>query len=215
MKTKGQVALIVLLMSSLVMVIGLTISRRTVGQVKIDTSLEQYKQAFNAAESGMDLALQTEQDGFKEYNKTKTVYTIGTTEMRQGEEYAFVGTEADIDISSQKPNSITIWTKNKSAFIVDYYDGIWTRYFYNDGMSHDISPGFGGSYISIRLVGKNADTIMIKPNGAGIGPFSKVVSTGYYGKDNKGVKMVVSANVTFKIPSFLLEPVVAVGSISL
>lgn len=210
----GQVALIVLLASSLVMVVGLTISRRTVSQVKIDTNLEQYKQAFNAAESGMDLALQTENSGTKVFDKTKVIYEMKNGEIKNGEEYAFAGSEVDLDISTQKPNSITIWTKNKSPFIVDYYDGIWTRYFYNDGISHDISPGYSGRYISIRLVGKSADTIMIKPNGAGIGPFQKIISTGYYGKENKGVKIVLSANVTFKIPSFLLEPVVAVGSIS-
>jgi hypothetical protein len=56
---KGQVAIIVLLVSAAVMTLGLSISKKTVIDTKIDTSEEQLKQAFNTAESGIDYYLGT------------------------------------------------------------------------------------------------------------------------------------------------------------
>lgn len=55
----GQVALIVLLVSAITMTIGLSLSRKTVTETKIDTDQELLKQAFNAAESGVDYYLGT------------------------------------------------------------------------------------------------------------------------------------------------------------
>jgi len=55
----GQVAIVVLLISAAVMTLGLSISKKTVIDTKIDTSEEQLKQAFNTAESGIDFYLGT------------------------------------------------------------------------------------------------------------------------------------------------------------
>lgn len=55
----GQVALIVLLVSAITMTIGLSLSRKTVTETKIETDQELLKQAFNAAESGVDYYLGT------------------------------------------------------------------------------------------------------------------------------------------------------------
>ena len=54
---KGQVAIFVLLISALIMTVGLSVAKRTVIETKIDTDEELLKQAFNAAESGIDTYL--------------------------------------------------------------------------------------------------------------------------------------------------------------
>lgn len=46
--------MIALLVSAVIMTIGLSISKKTVVNTKVETSQEQLKQAFNAAESGID-----------------------------------------------------------------------------------------------------------------------------------------------------------------
>ena len=54
MKEKGQVALIVLLVSAVVVTVGLSLSDKAVLETKIDTDEELLKQAFNVAESGIE-----------------------------------------------------------------------------------------------------------------------------------------------------------------
>jgi len=60
-RMRGQVAIIVLLISAVVMTIGLSVSKRTVIETKIDTDEESLKQAFNTAESGVENYLKTGQ----------------------------------------------------------------------------------------------------------------------------------------------------------
>ena len=57
--SKGQIALVILVISAIVMTIGLSVSKKTVVETKITTDEEQLKQAFNAAESGIDNYLGT------------------------------------------------------------------------------------------------------------------------------------------------------------
>jgi hypothetical protein len=61
---KGQIALIVLIISAIVMTVGLSLSRKSVVETKITTDEELLKQAFNAAESGVDYYLGTGKVGF-------------------------------------------------------------------------------------------------------------------------------------------------------
>ena len=56
---KGQVVLMVLLASALVLTLGLSASRITTTETKIDTDQELLKRAFNTAESGIDYYLAT------------------------------------------------------------------------------------------------------------------------------------------------------------
>jgi len=55
----GQVALVVLLVSALMLTLGLSAAKQTTIETKIDTDEELLKQAFNAAESGIDYYLGT------------------------------------------------------------------------------------------------------------------------------------------------------------
>lgn len=64
-KEKGQVVLIVLLVSTLMLTLGLSAARQTTVETKIDTDEELLKQAFNAAESGIDYYLGTGETGYQ------------------------------------------------------------------------------------------------------------------------------------------------------
>ncbi len=58
---KGQVAIIVMLVSALLITVGLSLSKKTTVETKIDFNEEALKKAFNAAESGIDYYLATGQ----------------------------------------------------------------------------------------------------------------------------------------------------------
>lgn len=62
---KGQVAIIVMLVSALLITVGLSLSKKSTVETKIDFNEEALKKAFNAAESGIDYYLAT---GQKTYN---------------------------------------------------------------------------------------------------------------------------------------------------
>ncbi len=58
-KNGGQIALVVLLVSAVVMTLGLSLSRKVTVETKIGGDEESLKRAFNAAESGIDYYLST------------------------------------------------------------------------------------------------------------------------------------------------------------
>lgn len=64
----GQVALIVLIISAIIMTLGLSISKKSVVETKITTDEELLKQAFNTAESGIEYYLGTGNTGIAAYN---------------------------------------------------------------------------------------------------------------------------------------------------
>jgi len=55
----GQVALVVLVVSAVALTLGLSLSKKTVIETQVETDEEALKQAFNAAESGVDYYLST------------------------------------------------------------------------------------------------------------------------------------------------------------
>jgi len=61
---KGQVALIVLVISAVIMTVGLSMSKKAIVDTKIDIDEELLQQAFNAAESGVDYFLGTGATGY-------------------------------------------------------------------------------------------------------------------------------------------------------
>jgi Tfp pilus assembly protein PilX len=58
-KNKGQVSLVVLLVAAVITTLGLSLSKKTVLETKIDIDDELQKQAFNTAESGIEYYLGT------------------------------------------------------------------------------------------------------------------------------------------------------------
>lgn len=82
-KQKGQVALIVLLVSAVMLTLGLSISKQTVVNTRIETDDELLKKAFNAAESGIEKYLAT---GDKSYTvpEDDSAATITTENLGGG-----------------------------------------------------------------------------------------------------------------------------------
>lgn len=63
-KQSGQVVLVVMLVSAVVLTLGLSVSKRTVTETKIDADEALLKEAFDAAESGIDYYLATREVGY-------------------------------------------------------------------------------------------------------------------------------------------------------
>lgn len=70
---KGQVAIIVMLVSALLITVGLSLSKKTTVETKIDFNEEALKKAFNAAESGIDYYLATGQQTYSSDDKLSKV----------------------------------------------------------------------------------------------------------------------------------------------
>jgi hypothetical protein len=87
----GQVAIIVLLVSAVMLTMGLSMSKRTTVETKIDINDELLKKAFNAAESGVDYYLGTGGIGYSSPDKVSTAdinvtqISVGTTRIDFGE----------------------------------------------------------------------------------------------------------------------------------
>lgn len=72
-----------LLISAVAMTIGLSVSKRTTVETKIDTDEEQLKQAFNAAESGLDYYLKTNNTSYSSTDNSSSA-SIGVTSVGVG-----------------------------------------------------------------------------------------------------------------------------------
>lgn len=84
----GQVAIIVMLVSALLITVGLSLSKKTTVETKIDYNEEALKKAFNAAESGIDYYLAT---GEKTYSSTDNLSkaTVATENIGGGDTLNF------------------------------------------------------------------------------------------------------------------------------
>jgi len=92
---RGQVALVVLVVSAVVMTLGLSLSKRQVEEGKIDADEELLKKAFNAAESGIDYYLGTGETGYTspggDSRAEVSVSTLGGGSILDMEEYTVEG----------------------------------------------------------------------------------------------------------------------------
>ena len=74
----GQIALVVLIISAIIMTVGLSVSKKSVLETKITADEESLKQAFNAAESGIDYYLGTGITGFTSADKSQAAVTTNS-----------------------------------------------------------------------------------------------------------------------------------------
>lgn len=151
---KGQVALIVLIVSAVVLTFGLSISKKTTVETRIDTDEELLKKAFNAAESGIDYYLGSE--------GTKTTYSnpdnqeradvtvrqlggVGVRELNfenytlknQKALFWLVEHNADGSISSNHFIGMDVNICVDSAFV----GALKVDYFYRDGVTDEYKVG--------------------------------------------------------------------------
>lgn len=130
---KGQVALIVLLVSAVVMTLGLSAAKRTVVDTKVETDQGQLKQAFNAAESGIEYFLGT----------GKTVFTSSDNVSRADISVKNIGagTTVNFDEFTLPNNSLQYW------LVAHNDDGTikYSEYYGGDTLSLCIDSTFNGA----------------------------------------------------------------------
>lgn len=134
---RGQVALIVLLVSTVVLTLGMSISRQAVVDTKIEIDEELVKRAFNAAESGIERYLATGLTNYDLPDDSRaeiSVDNIGGTTTIGGEELTLANDQAyfwlvdhnadgSLGTNYYSPTSLTITTASgfNGLLRVDYF----------------------------------------------------------------------------------------------
>jgi hypothetical protein len=161
-KERGQVALIVLLVSAIVLSLGLSVSRKTTVETKVDTDEELLKQAFNTAESSIDKYLMT---GEKNYSggvdESATVVSLvignGTSlvseSLTEGKPAFFwlAGHNADgsINLAVNSGGDVLVCpvTSFRGALKIDYYYKSGINYMVSRSGYNYKSAGFVTGYV--------------------------------------------------------------------
>jgi len=151
---KGQVALIVLLISAVVMTLGLSISKKVTTETKIDTNEELSKQSFNAAESGVDYYLSTKN---KKYTSSNSIANV---------EVNLIGGENTIDLR-------VVDAKEHAFFWLVGHDPVTEEIDFGDSyggssLSLEISSSFRGS-LSVDLYYKEGTEYKVNRAGYNFG----------------------------------------------
>ena len=236
-KNKGQVVLIMLVITTAVMTVGLALTRRSVVQTKINTDDALLKQAFNNAESGIDYFLRTSNTTYKSTSgevASISVETIADKDKMLGKYIWLIGHKDDGSLDK----SVLYGGRKITVKIVNpkFMGSLKIDYFYLDtsnnykvirlGYNYTADKIKGYSNISKRefdLIPSSGETpifLVITPlfgeteiefNGDAKFPNQGVdiVSTGT--KD--GVKSIISTSKRFEIPPFFLDAIVAGGDI--
>jgi hypothetical protein len=184
---KGQVAIVVLLMSALMMTLGLSMLGKATVETKIDTNEESLKKAFNAAESGVSYYLGTGEtdyqapDGLSNAKIGVTELGVGTTInfkelMLEGSQEIFwlVNHDASGNIGNAyfSGNSVNVCQVGFGGSLeVSYYyrNGVnygVRRYGYNFGNSETVlgfADAVGQNCVTINLVNNTPLLIVLTP----------------------------------------------------
>jgi hypothetical protein len=148
-KNKGQIALVVLLIMAGALTLGMAVSKRAVVETRIDKDEELLKQAFNAAESGIDQYLGTGivanyQSGDKLSSAQVDVVNLGggnlidfgeTVQANKSEVFWLVGHDGNGDI-----NWATHYAGNNVRLCMasSFSGGIKVAYFYKVGADYKV-----------------------------------------------------------------------------
>lgn len=232
---RGQVVLMVLLASALVLTLGLSASRQATIETKIDTDQELLKKAFNVAESGIENYLATGKtqygEGSFDGSASLDIGVLGNTELLSFENITLPGgvenfiltdlVEEGIggtDYYSKKDDTISVCDKNNGNgyFQIDY--------FYKLGMSinkeSETKKTVDGC-VDFDLSAGDSMLLSVKPinfypkieiRGGAKFPIQgeEIKSTGKVDKINNTVTVLNK----FSIPTFLLEAVTAEGNVT-
>lgn len=235
-KQSGQVVLMVLLASALVLTLGLSASRQATVETKIDTDQELLKKAFDAAESGIEYYLGTGStsydSGQDQGSANLAVKTVGDSEtlsfnnvILDGEIDYFwlVGHNSDGSLSndyySLQTNGLNICTVGgeNATFKVNY--------FYKNGAVYGVKSSnlttSSGCISNFSLTDGDSLLLSVMP----IGSSHKIKLTGsvkfpVQGEEISSTGLVQGVNnrVTvlnkYVIPAFLLEAVSSGGDVT-
>lgn len=156
---KGQVAIIVLLVSAVMLTLGLSMSKNETVEIKINANDESLKKAFDAAESGINFYLGT---GATNYYSpgNNSVANINATKIGVGssinfDEYLLAGSSESYWLVNHLDNG-DIGTTYYLGDSVDVCEVVFTgsmevSYFYKNGLNYGVSRegfNFGDKKVS-------------------------------------------------------------------
>lgn len=155
-KSQGQVVLMVLLASALVLTLGLSAAKQATIETSIDTDQEMLKKAFNSAESAIEYYLKTGNKQYGDVNSVDGAATLETTSINNGNVLSFnhildYGTPdffwlvnhtdtGDIGTTyySDTDPTIDICSEDKTSVVYFKVD-----YFYKEGVDYKVRRGSG------------------------------------------------------------------------
>lgn len=164
MKQKGQVILIVLIISALLMTIGLSISRKAVVETTISTDEELLKQAFNTAESGIDYYLGTGKTDYVAPGNTK-IADVSVSEIGVG------NTGIDFNEFFLENNPALFWLVAHDI----NGDINYSSYYTANSLNICVGNAFTGS-LKVDLYYKNGTVFGVDRNGYNFSTGPNVVS---------------------------------------
>ncbi|MEP7167385.1 MAG: hypothetical protein ABI758_05395 [Candidatus Woesebacteria bacterium] len=123
---QGQVGIIILLITVVMLTLGISVASRSVGDVKISTSNEQANRALDAAESGVEQALSQNLNNFTPPSSGSGPISVNTQVSQQKvlEAFAEQGDTVGVDLNGLPQNTqVNVeWAKestcNKNASVV-------------------------------------------------------------------------------------------------
>lgn len=242
LKESGQIVLIVLLASALVLTVGVSISKRTVTETRIDSDEELLKQAFNTAESGVEYYLAIGETSYDAGNGRAdvTVLTIGAGDTLVSDGVVLTGKASlfwlvdhnvDDSVGSNRFNGTIVINSDddfNGALKIDvfsYDSGLYSvqRYGYNMNGS-DIVNGFtdvSNNETDDITVDRDGMLLVVTPiNGnsnISIRGDSNFPIQGEaivsIGKMEGGVNTKIKVENRYEVPVFMLESISSGGSV--
>lgn len=155
---RGQVALIVLMLASVVMTIGLSLSKKATVDTKMNINEELAKQAFNAAESGVDNYLGT----------GSVSYTSGdsSTKASVSVENVGNGSTVNFDQFTLVNKSVPYWLVGHDADgNVDY-----TNYYHGADLKICVQNSFNGALMADYYYRDLSNNYVTKRYGYNVNP---------------------------------------------
>ena len=243
MKNKGQISIIVLLVSAVMLTLGMSMSKQESVQIKINTNDELLKKAFDAAESGINYYLGTgatnysspDSNSFADINTTKISEGSDTIDFGEfvpagnSESYWLVNhfDNGELGTNYYTGASVDVCSNNYSGNVkVDYYYKIGSSFKLRRYMVDKKSDCF-----TINKIG-NPVLLAVTPLGDVGGKFyikSVIGSTfasqgfdlsseGRAGGTEAGANFQASKKLTIRqrylVPGFLISGLMADGSVS-
>lgn len=238
-QNKGQIAIIVLLASAIVLTLGLSASKKAVTDTKVDTDEQLLKEAFNAAESGINNYINDGSSNYEAGNGAKanvnsTVIGGGTSIASEGSVLAnnnqlfwLVNHESNGDIGS------TYYESSPLLLTVsdDFTGSLKIDYFYKNGAVYGVThigynfslPGSVDGYVysptktvSIPSTGDSlllVVTPLINKTNVSLSGASNFPDQGEeltaVGTAGDGVKTQIRTRNIYQIPSFFMEAITA------
>lgn len=155
--SSGQVALIVLLISAVVMTMGLSVVKKTVVDTKVETDQQKLKQAFNVAESGVEYYLGTGSTQFLSSDKVSradvVVKQIGVGATVNFNQYALVNSNVGYWLAGHTATGAidyaTFYTGTSLSLCIEstFTGSLAVDYFYLDvGLNYKVQR-FGYNYL--------------------------------------------------------------------